>query len=207
MNRIEKAKTGYGTCNVKNLKREYWKKFQCPACEKPSHGNREGKLISEGSLRVGSMHPSTCTKISYWQWKHLTCWRVPEAVFAELPDDLDDKPAVLEALRRLSKKAYQGPLVLDEKLREESLQEVVAWVSDKANWSNHNVEGVCIRKGKTDKCIPAPKKKAAKKRKAKAKAPADDAALITPDKKLKAEPKAERKTEPKAAEDAAIIIE
>ena len=193
---------------MKNLKREYWKKFQCPACEKPSHGNREGKLISEGSLRVGSMHPSTCTKISYWQWKHLTCWRVPEAVFAELPDDLDDKPAVLEALRRLSKKAYQGPLVLDDTLREESLQEVVAWVSDKANWSNHNVEGVCIRKGKTDKCIPAPKKKAtAKKRKAKAKAPADDAALITPDKKLKAEPKAERKTEPKAAEDAAIIIE
>ena len=192
---------------MKNLKREYWKKFQCPACEKPSHGNREGKLISEGSLRVGSMHPSTCTKISYWQWKHLTCWRVPEAVFAELPDDLDDKPAVLEALRRLSKKAYQGPLVLDETLREESLQEVVAWVSDKANWSNHNAEGVCIRKGKTDKCIPAPKKKPAKKRKVKAKAPADDAALITPEKKLKPEPKAERKTEPKAAEDAAIIIE
>ena len=74
---------------------------------------------------------------------------MPEAVFAELPDDLDDKPAVLEALRRLSKKAYQGPLVLDETLREESLQEVVAWISDKANWSNHNVEGVCIRKGKT----------------------------------------------------------
>ena len=206
MNRIEYAKTGYGTCNVKNLKREYWKKFQCPACEKPSHGDREGKLISEGSLRVGSMHPSTCTKISYWQWKHLTCWRVPEAVFAELPDDLDDKPAVLEALRRLSKKGYQGPLALDETLSEESLQEVVAWVTDKANWSNHNVEGVCIRKGKTDKCIPAPKKKKAAKRKPKA--PAGDDLPFTPErKKPKPEPKPEPEPEPKAAEDAAIIIE
>ena len=111
-------------------------------------------------------------------------------MFAELDfDTLDDPATVLASLMKMKGRV----LSLDDDLTHDQLMEVVAWISDKANWSNHSVEGVCIRKGKTDKCIPAPKKKAAKKRKAKAKAPAGDAAPITPDKKLKAEPKAEPK--------------
>ena len=59
-------------------------------------------------------------------------------MFAELDfDTLDDPATVLASLMKMKGRV----LSLDDDLTHDQLMEVVAWISDKSNWSNHSVEG------------------------------------------------------------------
>ena len=169
--RIEYAKSGRATCKNKNPKREDLKCFACPGGE---------PKIAAGSLRCGVLNSDYD---SYWQFKHLCCWRVPERVYALLPDDLDDTAAVLKAI----KKAKDVVISMDS-FEDKDMMKIVEWVKDKANWANHNAEGLCYR-GPNKVTTPAKKKRPAAALEPAAEGP------ITPEKPKKKAKKAPAKKE------------
>ena len=171
--RIEFAKSGRASCKNKNPKREDLKCFSCPGGE---------PKIAAGSLRCGVLNSDYN---NYWQFKHLGCWRVPERVYEILPDDLDDTAAVLKAI----KKAKDVVISMDS-FEDKDMMKIVAWVRDRANWANHNAEGLCYR-GPNKVTTPAKKKK---KRPAAALEPAAEGPT-TPEKPKKKAKKAPAKKE------------
>ena len=56
-------------------------------------GTRRG-LTEKNKTRVWNDNYS-----NWYVWKHLCCWRVPQAVYDALPEDLSDKAAVLFAVK------------------------------------------------------------------------------------------------------------
>ena len=118
-------------------------------------GARRG-LTGENKTRVWNDNYS-----NWYVWKHLCCWRVPQAVYDALPDDLSDKAAVLFAVKGMKDRI----LSIDDTLTDDDYAAVADWVSTKANYSNHDSDG------NNWKLKPKPKKAAKKK-----KAPAADEA-------------------------------
>ena len=67
MYRVELAKSGRSKCRAKGSAKK---------CDADS-------VIAKAEIRVGSLNEDTGT---YWNWKHLQCWRVPNRVWLGVPD-------------------------------------------------------------------------------------------------------------------------
>ena len=78
-----------------------------------------------------------------------------------LPDDLDDTVAVLKAIKKA-----KGVVISMDSFEDKDVIKIVEWLTDRANWANHNAEGLCYRgpgKVTTKKKKVAPAKKKEKK--------------------------------------------
>ena len=94
-------------------------------------GTRRG-LTEKNKTRVWNDNYS-----NWYVWKHLCCWRVPQAVYDALPEDLSDKAAVLFAVKGMKDRI----LSIDDTLTDDDYAAVADWVADKANYSNHDSDG------------------------------------------------------------------
>ena len=96
-----------------------------------------------------------------------------------LPKDLDNTAAVLKAIKKA-----KGVVISMDSFEDKDVMKIVAHVTDRANWSNHNAEGLCYRG--PDKVTTKKKKVApAKKKKKKKVAPAKKMMKVAPAKKKK----------------------
>ena len=85
-----------------------------------------------------------------------------------LPKDLDNTAAVLKAIKKA-----KGVVISMDSFEDKDVMKIVAHVTDRANWSNHNAEGLCYR---------GPDKVTTKKKKV---APAKKMMKVAPAKKKK----------------------
>jgi BRCT domain type II-containing protein len=90
-------------------------------------------VIGLGEVRFGSLDDQSG---GYTRWCHLACWRVPAAVWLALPAGLDAAD-VEAALLMMQQIVFCGFTALSPAAK----AEVVAYVSDSANWAKLTARG------------------------------------------------------------------
>jgi NAD-dependent DNA ligase len=118
--RVELAKSGRSKCNMAKMKTK----------AQPTKCQNEMPNIPKNSIRVGSMDLEAGM---YGRWSHLTCWRVPSAIWLGLPDpEVCADPAAFEAsLSSMNEVLFCGfsDLIAEDKAL------IVAYVMNKKHWA------------------------------------------------------------------------